>query len=44
MPCSARAKMHTCVDVYKLAHEGVNVLAQERKFDAEIPSSFGLPP
>ena len=25
VPRSGGAKMHTCVDVYKLAHEGVNV-------------------
>ena len=25
VPCSARAKLHTCVDAYNLAHKGINV-------------------
>ena len=40
VPCSVRAKMHTCVDVYTHPREGVNV----RRFDAEILCFFGLPP
>ena len=38
VPCSARAKMHTCVDVYKLNVRGsVNLMRRP-------PRSFGLRP
>ena len=56
VPCSVRAKMHTCVDVYTHPREGVNVRrgvdvythpregVNVRRFDAEIICFFGLPP
>ena len=56
VPCSVRAKMHTCVDVYTLPREGVNVRrgvdvythpregVNVRRFEAEVICFFGFPP